>query len=110
MQLCISGPTACLVDMETSVNDDPSDEEASRTGEKSFLSQLPGPTILCFIDTLINERQSKSLFGPMVAITEWIKENLNCCDPNVDNASRDARKEDKAKEALQRQKTPHKTQ
>ena len=70
MQLCINELRACLVDMKTSVNDYPSDEEASRTGEKSFLGQLPGPTIFCFINTLINERQSKSLFGPMVAITE----------------------------------------
>ena len=52
----------CLVDMEPRVNDDPGDEEASRTGEKSFLGQLPGPTILGFINTLINERQSKSPF------------------------------------------------
>ena len=35
---------------------------------------------------------------------------LDCCNPNVDNASGDASKEDKAKEALQGQKTPHKTQ
>ena len=39
-----------------------------------------------------------------------MKENLNCCDPNIDNAGGDACKEDKAKESLERQKTPHKTQ
>ena len=68
--------TACLVNMESSVNNDPSYKEASSTGEKSFLGQLPSPTILSFIDT------------------------LNCCNPNIDNASGDASKEDKAEEAL----------
>ena len=39
-----------------------------------------------------------------------MKGDLNCCDPNIDNASGDAGKEDKTKETLQWKKTPQKTQ
>ena len=85
--------TACLVNMESSVNNDPSYKEASSTGEKSFLGQFPSPTILSFIDTLISERQLKPPFSRMQGY-------LNCCNPNIDNASGDASKEDKAEEAL----------
>ena len=39
-----------------------------------------------------------------------MKENLNCCNPNIDNASGDAGKEDKTKETLQWKKTPQEAQ
>ena len=39
-----------------------------------------------------------------------MKGDLNCCDPNIDNASGDAGKEDKTKETLQWKKTPQETQ
>ena len=56
----------CLVDMEPSVNDNPGDKEASRTGEKPFLGQLPGSPVLCFINALNNWSKSQFLRWSMV--------------------------------------------